>query len=197
MITVFLFSSRLSDKIKNENRRLNTLVESVLQIAMIDKNEFRFKNKIADVHKIIASTIDNIHLQIEKRGGEIKSSLRADNCLACVDEMHFSNVILNLLDNANKYTEHSPEIKVVTENIGSGIIIKITDNGIGMSTETQTRIFDKFYRATSGNLHNVKGYGLGLSYVKTIVTACSGTIRVESEKGKGSCFEIMIPFVNK
>ncbi len=147
----------------------------------------------SDAHDLIARAIEHISLQIEKRHGEITFDPSAEEAEIKADEIHFINVLYNLLDNANKYSADKPLINVSTSNHNGHFIITISDQGIGMSKETQQHIFEKFYRKPTGNVHNVKGFGLGLSYVKAIVEAHQGVISVDSEEGKGSRFTIKIP----
>ena len=180
--------------IKEENQRMNSQVENVLQMSLIDKKDMELNKQMTDIHELIIKAIKNINLQIEQRKGKIEVFLEAENFHFLLDKIHFTNVLFNLLDNANKYSTISPTIIVRTKNNNNGIIISVEDNGIGMSKETQNKIFDKFYRVSTGNIHNVKGFGLGLSYVKAIVNACKGNITVKSEQGKGSKFEIFLPF---
>lgn len=182
--------------IKEENRRMNTLVESVLQMSLLEKKEFQLCKQPVDVHELIERTIVNFSLQLQKRNGQIKVQFSAVQSSILVDELHFTNVILNLLDNANKYTDEKPDILISTLNRDDKLIIAISDKGMGMSKDVQRKVFEKFYRESTGNIHNVKGFGLGLSYVKAIVTACGGEIAVTSEKGQGSCFEIAIPYLS-
>jgi two-component system phosphate regulon sensor histidine kinase PhoR len=179
--------------IREENRRMNTQVENVLQMALIDKRDFNFQIKQIDVHEIITRAAKNIHLQLEKQKGEIELSLIAENPIIVNDEIHLYNIVSNLLDNAIKYSEGNPKIKISTENKNNGIVISVEDNGIGISKEAQGKIFDKFFRVSTGNIHNVKGFGLGLSYVKAVVLALGGNISLESEPGKGSKFEVYLP----
>ena len=147
-----------------------------------------------DTHQIIGKVADNMILQIQEKNGTLTLNLTAANHIIEADEVHFSNIIFNLLDNAMKYSNEAPHIELQTLNTGNGMLsIKIKDNGIGMDKETQSRIFEKFYRAHTGNLHNVKGFGLGLSYVKAIVDAHDGKIKVESTPGKGSTFTVILP----
>ena len=188
-----LFFSR---KIKEENQRMNAQVEKILQIALIEKQNLNLTIRSIDLHKIIRTAIENISLQIEKRNGLIDFELGAQKSMAFVDEVHFTNVIFNLLDNANKYSPQTPEIMVTTQNSENEIIITIQDKGIGMTRDQQNKIFEKFYRVQSGNIHNVKGFGLGLNYVKAIIIAHKGRISVKSEKGKGSKFEIVLKTEN-
>jgi signal transduction histidine kinase len=180
--------------IKEENRRMNAQVENVLQMSLIDKRDFDLRVTELDVNEIIGRAAKNIRLQLERKDGAIALDLNAQNPLIESDENHLYNVITNLLDNAIKYSPEKPNIKVGTENTNDGIKIWVEDNGIGISNEAQQKIFDKFFRVTTGNIHNVKGFGLGLSYVKAIVLAFKGKIAVQSEPGKGSRFEVFLPF---
>lgn len=179
--------------IKEENLRMNKQVETILQAALLDKQEVQLKLKRMDAHDLIASALNNIQLQVEEKQGKLEVHMEAEKDIIMADEVHFTNLINNLLDNAVKYSKENPHIKLSTKNAGNMLKIRIEDNGIGMSKETINRIFEKFYRAHTGNVHNVKGFGLGLSYVKTMVEAHHGTIRAESVLGKGSAFTITIP----
>ncbi len=180
--------------IKDENRRMNRQVESVLKMALIDKKDFNLNLKETNVHALIEQAIKNISLQVEQKGGTIEMNLTAENDLLRIDETHFGNLVFNLLDNANKYSLEAPsEIKVSTYNANQSFYLSIADKGIGMDKDTQERIFEKFYRVPTGNIHTVKGFGLGLSYVKAIVMQFKGDIAVESQKEKGSTFTIRIP----
>ena len=179
--------------INEENKRLSTLVENVLQTAVLDKGEFKLKTEETDIHFIIEKAIDNIRLQVEKEGGKIITLLNATQHIINADKVHLTNIIYNLAENAIKYTENTPEIKISTQNSGEGIYISVQDNGIGISKENQKKIFDTLYRVPTGNVHNVKGFGLGLSYVKAVVEKHNGKISVESEPGKGSKFSILLP----
>lgn len=184
---------RFIKMIRDENKRLSVLVESILQTSILDKGEFKLKRTENDVHEIINQAIQNTQLLIDQRNGKITKQLGANNCIINADKIHLTNIIFNLIDNAIKYTKNEPEITVSTKNTPSGIEIKIKDNGIGISKENQRKIFDKFYRVPTGNVHNVKGFGLGLSYVQAVVQKHNGTINVESELGKGSTFIITMP----
>jgi two-component system phosphate regulon sensor histidine kinase PhoR len=179
--------------IKEENKRMNKQVETILQAALLDKQEVQLNLKRLLAHDLIISALNNINLQVEEKGGKIDVDLDAENDLILADEVHFTNLINNLLDNAVKYSKEDLHIKLSTKNSGNNLKIKIEDNGIGMNKETLHRIFEKFYRAHTGNVHNVKGFGLGLSYVKTMVDAHHGHIKAESILGKGSTFCITIP----
>ena len=180
--------------IKEENKRMNAQVENVLQIALLEKNEFKLNLQPVDVHILILKAIESIKLQVEQRLGQISINLNASYHELQSDEIHLFNVICNLLDNANKYSPATPEIEITTQNVEGGLQIAVHDNGMGMSKDAQQHVFEKFYRVPTGNLHNVKGFGLGLSYVKAIVQAHDGYINLWSEPGKGSRFEIFLPF---
>ncbi len=190
------FVDRYVQVIRDENKRLGLQVEKVLQIASLDKKDFKLKLEKTNLHEIIEKALVNINILVEKRGGQITSQLLASNSLLEADKVHLTNIIYNLLDNANKYSPEAPEIHIRTDNISTGIILKISDKGIGMSKESIEKIFDKFYRVSTGNVHDVKGFGLGLSYVKNIVEMHRGTINVKSEVGQGSTFKIYLPFNN-
>jgi len=179
--------------IKEENKRMNKQVETILQAALLDKQEVQLNLKRSAAHDLIVGALNNINLQVEEKGGTLDVELDAENDVINADEVHFTNLINNLLDNAVKYSKDNLHIKLSTKNAGNYFKIKIEDNGIGMNKETLHRIFEKFYRAHTGNVHNVKGFGLGLSYVKTMVEAHHGNIKAESVLGKGSTFCINIP----
>jgi len=182
--------------IKEENRRMNKQVETILQAALLDKQEVQLNLKNLHAHDLIRSALNNISLQAEEKNGKLDIDLHASNDLIAADEVHFTNMINNLLDNAVKYSRENLLIRLSTQNNGKLLQIKIEDNGIGMSKETLNRIFEKFYRAHTGNIHNVKGFGLGLSYVKTMIDAHDGSIKAESVIGKGSTFTINIPTIS-
>ena len=182
--------------IKEENKRMNKQVETILQAAMLDKQQIQLNLKTLHAHDLINTAVNNMKLPVEEKQGKLEVSLEATNDVIVADEVHFTNLVNNLLDNAVKYSKDGLIIKLCTQNIGNHFRIKIEDNGIGMNKETLHRIFEKFYRAHTGNLHNVKGFGLGLSYVKTMVTAHHGKIKAESTLGKGSCFIIDMPQKN-
>jgi two-component system phosphate regulon sensor histidine kinase PhoR len=187
---------RFVKMIRDENKRLSILVESILQTSILDKGEFKLKRSDIDVHEIINQAIQNTQLLIDQRQGSITKQLGAANCLINADKVHLTNIIFNLIDNAIKYTKDSPNILISTKDTLEGIEISVKDNGIGISKENQRKIFDKFYRVPTGNVHNVKGFGLGLSYVLAVVQKHNGTINVESEIGKGSTFKIVMPYKN-
>ena len=181
--------------IKEENKRMNKQVETILQAALLDKQEVQLNLKKSSAHDLITSALNNITLQVEEKQGKLDVKLAAEKDMIMADEVHFTNLINNLLDNAVKYSKENLQIKLTTENSGNQLKIKIEDNGIGMNKETINRIFEKFYRAHTGNIHNVKGFGLGLSYVKIMVQAHHGTIKADSVLGKGSVFIISMPLV--
>lgn len=185
---------RFSRIIKQENIRMHKQVEKVLQMALLDKKDFNLKLTSVNMHDLILSAIENISLQVEAREGSVKGFLNASEAIVKGDQTHLSNIINNLLDNANKYSPQKPHITVFTRNVDKGLEIMVKDEGIGLSREVRKFIFDKFYRVPTGNIHNVKGFGLGLSYVKTMVEAHKGKIDVRSELGKGSSFIIYLPF---
>lgn len=179
--------------IKEENKRMNKQVESILQSALLEKDELSLNLQPIDVHQLISSTVENLQLQLDGKNGKVQLQLNAHQPIIKADEVHFSNLIFNLLDNAIKYSKDNLEVRISTTNTRKNLVISIADNGIGMSRDTVNRIFEKFYRAHTGNVHNVKGFGLGLSYVKAIVDAHKGKIRVESILGKGSRFTLEFP----
>jgi two-component system phosphate regulon sensor histidine kinase PhoR len=181
--------------IKEENKRMNKQVETILQAALTEREELQLNLKPIHVHEIIQKAYENFKLQLEEKKGSAILQLNAKCDLIHADEVHFSNLINNLVDNAVKYSNENVLLKISTTSTHKTIIIRIEDNGIGMSKETVKRIFEKFYRAHTGNLHNVKGFGLGLSYVKTVVDAHHGKIKVESTPGKGTCFIIEMPLL--
>jgi two-component system phosphate regulon sensor histidine kinase PhoR len=185
------------DMIKKENNRMNRQVEDILTIARLDNKDFEFKWEAFNLHDVIDEAKQSIEIQVEKKGGTIQSELLALNPVATSDPTHFANMIYNLLDNANKYSLNAPEIRISTKNSDRGVLIMVEDKGIGMTKSVQSRIFERFYRQTSGNVHNVKGFGLGLSYVKAVLEANHGFINVHSEPGKGSRFELFIPFIRE
>ena len=183
--------------IKKENTRMNRQVEDILTIARLDNKDFEFNWEAVDVHELIKDAIQGIVLQVEKRGGKIETFLNAANPGVTTDKMHCTNIIYNLIDNANKYSADSPEIKITSSNRARGFLITVKEKGIGMTKTVQSKIFERFYRQTSGNVHNVKGFGLGLSYVKAVLEANKGSISVQSEPEKGSKFEVFLPFVRE
>lgn len=187
--------SYFSSIIKEENQRMNRQVETILKAALLERQEVNLMLKPTHVHEVIKDIADNFTLQLNDKNGKVEMDLEAPNDLIEADEVHFPNLINNLIDNSVKYSKENvpPEIKISTAANGKNMTIKLEDNGIGMAKETVKRIFEKFYRAHTGNVHNVKGFGLGLSYVKTMVDAHGGHIRVDSTPGKGSIFTLELP----
>jgi two-component system phosphate regulon sensor histidine kinase PhoR len=186
-------SEYFSGIIKEENKRMNKQVETILQASLLDRQELQLNLRSIHAHSVILESMENFQLQLEGRGGRSELQLNARNDLLEVDEVHFTNLISNLIDNAVKYSKDNLVIRITTHSTNKSLVIRIEDNGIGMSKETQRRIFEKFYRAHTGNLHNVKGFGLGLSYVKTIVDAHRGKIKVDSVVGRGTNFTLEFP----
>jgi two-component system, OmpR family, phosphate regulon sensor histidine kinase PhoR len=184
-----------TDIIKEENKRMNAQVETILQAAQLEKQEIKLTLHKINVHELLNSVYENAIINIEEKNGSLQTKLKATNPIIKADQVHFSNIIFNLLDNAIKYSKERPEVIIETENQGNTILIKFTDNGIGMSKDTLNNIFEKFYRAHTGNLHNVKGFGLGLTYVKQIVDAHNGKIKVSSIVGKGSTFTLIFDVI--
>jgi two-component system phosphate regulon sensor histidine kinase PhoR len=186
-------SNYFSGIIKEENKRMNKQVETILQAALMDRQDLQLNLQPIHVHTIISDVVDNFQLQLQDKEGSAEVQLNAKNDLLEADEVHFTNLVSNLIDNAVKYSKDHVLIKITTHSTNKNLVIRLEDNGIGMSKETQRRIFEKFYRAHTGNIHNVKGFGLGLSYVKTIVDAHHGKIKVESIVGKGTAFTMEFP----
>jgi signal transduction histidine kinase len=179
--------------ISEENKRLGRLAEMILQSAAIEKGDVQLHKELVDLHEIITDVVKSIGIQVEIKDGQIITQLKATDPALQLDKIHMTNVINNLLDNANKYTPIKPRIVISTKNGDEGIILSVEDNGIGISKSNQKKIFDKLYRVPAGNVHNFKGYGLGLNYVKKIVEEHGGTIKLESELDKGTKFEIYLP----
>ncbi|MCM5527472.1 sensor histidine kinase KdpD [Parasegetibacter sp. NRK P23] len=186
-------SDYFSGIIKEENKRMNKHVETILQAALMDRQDVQLNLKPLHVNEMITAALDKFSLQLNEKNGKATVNLQATNDLIEGDEVHFANVISNMIDNAVKYSRDQLQLNISTFNKGKNVVLRFEDNGIGMSKETVKRIFEKFYRAHTGNLHNVKGFGLGLSYVKSIVDAHGGKIKVESIAGKGSAFTIEVP----
>jgi two-component system, OmpR family, phosphate regulon sensor histidine kinase PhoR len=183
--------------IKEENKRMNKHVETILQAAVMDRQEVQLQKMPLHVHNLLEEVMDNYALQLQEKEGHAELHLDAKLDYIEADPVHFRNLISNLIDNAVKYSKEKLLLKINTYNTSKSIVIRVEDNGIGMSKETVRRIFEKFYRAHTGNIHNVKGFGLGMSYVKTIVDAHHGKIKVESTLGKGSAFTVEIPFLKE
>ncbi|WP_027137282.1 sensor histidine kinase [Gaetbulibacter saemankumensis] len=187
---------RYLEMIREENKRMHAQVENVLRISKLEKNELNISKERLNLHELVEDAITHVELIVEDRKGYIKTFLEADKTSVLANESHFTNVIVNILDNAIKYSPNAPEIEVYTENVGTNILLKVKDHGSGMSKAAAKRVFEKFYREHTGNIHNVKGHGLGLAYVKRIVDDHQGYISVESEKEKGSTFTIKLPLIS-
>jgi len=179
--------------INEENNRLSGMAERILQSARLQKGEVKLKPEEINLHDVINDAMQKVSLQVEKKGGKIEVQNEAQEYVVFADRVHITNIIFNLLDNANKYTPWAPIIMITTKNIAEGILISVKDNGIGISKSNQKKIFDKLYRVPTGNVHNVKGFGLGLSYVKTVVEKHNGKITIDSELKKGSTFSVYLP----
>ena len=186
----------LSQVINQESKRLSFQVEKVLQMAVFNEGRIKFKFKEFDVNEMINSVAANFEIRVKNKNGILETDISAKNPVMKGDEVHITNVVFNLLDNAVKYSKEIPEIKITTENKKDNIVISVQDKGIGINKEHHEQIFDKFYRVPTGNIHNVKGFGLGLSYVKKIVDMHNGTIKIESELNKGTKFSIYFPQIN-
>jgi two-component system phosphate regulon sensor histidine kinase PhoR len=187
------FRNRYLGIIREENKRLVTQVEKVLQAAALDRNEFNLKLESIHLPAMLQACMDQFALQVENRGGKLEFSGEMKDPYIVGDVFHLTHLFNNLLDNANKYSPSNPKIRVAVKEQGSEVQITLQDQGIGMSRDAVKKIFDKFYRVPTGNVHDVKGFGLGLSYVKTMLEAHRGTIQVQSELGKGSTFTINLP----
>ena len=186
--------NRFVNIIRQENKRMNAQVEKVLQMAVIDRNDQKLMTSELDLHHVITQAVSNFSLVVENREGHLTTDLQATQHQIEGDLTHVTNIIHNLMDNANKYSPEKPEILVATHNVKNGIEVIVKDKGVGLSAGSKKLIFDKFYRVHTGNLHDVKGFGLGLSYVKAMMDAHSGSITVKSELNQGSSFILFFPF---
>ena len=181
--------------IRDENKRMHAQVENVLRISKLEKNQLDISKDRVDVHDIITDAITHIELIVADRGGYVNTHLDAERSEVLANDVHFTNVIVNMLDNAVKYSPEAPKIDVYTELAKNHIIMKVKDQGAGMTKAVLKRVFEKFYREHTGDIHNVKGHGLGLAYVKRIIEDHQGEVYAESEKGKGSTFFIKLPLI--
>ncbi|UZO79375.1 HAMP domain-containing histidine kinase [Aquimarina sp. ERC-38] len=189
-------TKRYINMIREENKRMLAQVENVLRISQLEKNELNITKEKLELHDIIEDAITHVSLIVENREGYIKTHLGALKSSILANDSHMTNVVVNMLDNAIKYSEEQPKIDIYTENVKNSIVLKVRDQGIGMSKVAVKKIFEKFFREHTGDLHNVKGHGLGLTYVKRIVDDHHGQISVESERGKGSTFIIKLPLIS-
>lgn len=181
----------------DENSRLQNHVEQILSVSLLEPGKIKLKKRDVNVHEVIADIVENFKMAVKERDGVIKTHYCATKFHLQADKEHLTNVISNLMDNANKYSPGQPHISIGTQNTATGLIISVEDKGIGISTENQQHIFKKLYRVPTGNLYNVKGFGIGLYYVKTIIEAHGGHINLKSELNKGSRFDVFLPFVFK
>ena len=189
--------NRLANIIYDENVRLGNHIERVLNIAKLEKEDLKIEKTDVHLNNIVEDVVDSMYLRIDKVNGKLTKELYAEKDLVIGDELHLSNVMFNLVDNAIKYSLESPDITVKTYNSNNKIIISVSDKGMGMTKDQQEKIFDQFYRIPTGNVHNVKGFGLGLSYVSDIIKRFDGKITVKSEKDKGTTFEVILPLKSK
>lgn len=188
------FTESYINIILEENKRLATMAEKILQTAVIEKGQLKMRREKINFHEVITDVIKNIRIQVEIKDGVIHKQCRASNPVVIGDKVHLTNLVYNLLDNANKYSPRKPVITVRTENTANGIVLTIEDNGIGISKNEQKKIFEKLYRVPTGNIQEVRGFGLGLSYVKAIVEEHHGRISVDSELNRGTIFKVFLPF---
>ena len=188
----------LGNVINDESKRLRFLVEKVLQMSMFDRKKAVFKKKELDLNEMVENIANSFTLRVEHTGGKVYTDIEAIDSAIYVDEVHFQNVIFNLMDNAVKYrkTDEALNITMKTWNDDKFLYLSIKDTGMGMKKENLKKIFDKFYRVHTGNVHDVKGFGLGLAYVKKVVDLHDGEIKVESEFGKGTKFTIKLPVIH-
>jgi two-component system phosphate regulon sensor histidine kinase PhoR len=188
--------NRYLNIINTENKRLGLLVEEVLQSAVLDKGDFKLKKEEGDLHELLKEVIEKYQIQLKERGGKVELNLDAPNPRFEFDKNHLTNVIYNLLDNAVKYSKNEPRITISTKLNAGNILLSVKDQGIGISADNLKKIFDRLYRVPTGNVHNVKGFGLGLSYVKIITERLGGKVSVESQLEKGSTFYIELPLIS-
>ena len=196
MILYLSIIEHVSKVISQESKRLSFQVEKVLQMAVFNEGRLKLKLREFDVNKMIETVTGNFELRVKNKNGTLTTEINAESGMVKGDEVHITNVVFNLLDNAMKYSKETPAIKVTTENRKSQLVVSVEDNGIGIAKEHQAQIFDRFYRVPTGTVHDVKGFGLGLSYVKKIVDLHDGNIKVESAAGKGTKFKIYFPQIN-
>jgi len=181
--------------IRQENKRMHAQVETVLRISKLDKNQLEVSKEVIDIHEVIEDALSHIQLLVQDKGGKLDVKLEGIQTEVIGNAFHLTNVFVNILDNAIKYTDGKPQISLMTENASNAILIHISDRGLGMSKTAIKNAFEKFYREETGNIHNIKGHGLGLSYVKRIIELHQGKVSVVSEKGKGSTFTVKLPVI--
>ncbi|MFH2036099.1 MAG: HAMP domain-containing sensor histidine kinase, partial [Candidatus Zixiibacteriota bacterium] len=184
---------RYARMIKDENTRMRNQAEKILQMAALEEGDFELKLTDVDIHEAIRQAVENIKLHIESRQGEVIINLNAKSHFIKADRDHLNSIIYNLLDNANKYSKEKPKIDISTKNFGQGIVVTVSDSGIGIKENDLKMVFKKYYRVASGNIHDVKGFGLGLSYVKLLVEAQKGSIKISSKSGEGTVVEFWLP----
>ena len=182
--------------IRDENSRMRANVDKILQMAVLEEGDYELTISDIDIHSIIASVTRSFALQVEHRGGEITLALKAGHSTVAADSMHLSNLIANLLDNATKYSQGAPHIAVSTTNVGRTAVLTVTDNGIGIPERDLPHLFDKYYRVRTGNVHDVKGFGIGLSYVKLMTTAMGGQVSITSKFGQGTTATLTFPIAS-
>jgi two-component system phosphate regulon sensor histidine kinase PhoR len=184
---------RFNRMIQDETQRMRNQTDKILQMAVLEQGDYELKISDVDVHEVIGKAVGALTLRVENRRGRVSCDLKATQFILKADAVHFAGVIENLLDNANKYSPHEPVIEVATENVDGGLRISISDNGIGIRPEHQKMVFDKYFRVPSGNIHDVKGFGLGLSYVRLIVIAHGGSVTLTSASGVGTRIDLLFP----
>lgn len=185
--------AHVSKVINQESKRLGFQVEKVLQMAVFNEGRLKLKLREFDANNMISTVVSNFELRVNNKNGKLETEILAKNPIIKGDEVHITNVIFNLLDNAMKYSKENPVIKLSTQNRKEQLVICVEDNGIGIPKEHHKQVFDRFFRVPTGNVHDVKGFGLGLSYVKKIVDLHSGTIKIESAVNKGTKFKLYFP----
>jgi two-component system phosphate regulon sensor histidine kinase PhoR len=186
-------TERYLNTITEENRRLGTQIEKVLQIAKLEKGDLSLNFEPIDINEVLDQVVKNQSVQMEQFGVKLNLDLQAEETNISADRVHLTNIIFNLMDNAIKYSKEKPEITIATSNTEKGLLLKISDKGIGIPKDQLSKIFEKFYRVPKGDLHDVKGFGLGLSYVKNMVEMHNGTISVNSKIDEGTDFSVLLP----
>ncbi|MFK8104912.1 MAG: sensor histidine kinase [Saprospiraceae bacterium] len=179
--------------IQAQNQRLNNQVEKVLQLAKVERDSFQLALEEIDLHQLLQTTLESVRLKVEQDGGTLRTDFQAERAIIQADQLHLTNILHNLLDNALKYCKKNPHLVLTTSNVGKDLLLKITDQGIGISKEHQAKVFKKFYRVPTGNVHNVKGFGLGLFYIKNVCDAHHWKLKLESELDAGTTISIQIP----